>query len=138
MHNALVLVLALTLSGAGLAVSGEYVPKTESIKVTGYIIDNECLNRHAKDSGRNVSIRTHPTKCAKMKECKDSGHSILTSDGKLYKLDSAGSRMVIRLIESTNRVNGLPVIVEGDLDGDVLKVIKISEAQEETGTKSTF
>ena len=87
----------------------------------GYLVDVMC-------SGRGVEkVKTHSKACALSPSCAGSGFAIVTEDGKVYKLDESGNKKAAEVYKSTKSDNGLPVTVEGELDGEMLKVTKITE-----------
>ena len=98
----------------------------EEVKLNGYIIDNMCASAHASELAETA--KGHPTACATMPSCVKSGYS-LVADGKQYKLDEDGNKKVLALLKATKTKKGLAVAVEGTLDGDTLKVKKITETQ---------
>jgi len=100
-------------------------PKTVTIE--GNIIDNACAGAHAKDADFGARVKKHMTSCALMDSCVTSGYAVLTSDAKLYKLDQAGNASTEAILRATATKSGLTVVVEGTIDGDVIKVTKITE-----------
>jgi hypothetical protein len=97
----------------------------KAVKLTGYVIDNACSGRASTDGGAD-KVKAHTVKCALMPGCAKSGYSVF-ADGKLYKLDEAGNVKVGEILKSTKTEKGLSVSVEGEVEGDVLKVTKIEE-----------
>jgi hypothetical protein len=112
--------LILLLAGVAVAREGK------STKLTGYIIDNACSARAAGDNGAE-KVKGHTVKCALMPGCEKSGYAVY-ADGKLYKLDEEGNKKAAALLKATKAEKGVQVSVEGELDGDTIKVSKISEA----------
>jgi hypothetical protein len=102
-----------------------YAQGDKSVKISGYLIDNACASS-AKDIATRV--KTHSTSCARMPNCEGSGYAVF-ADGKLYKLDKAGNDSAESLLKDTETKNGLMVAVEGTLEGDTLKVTKLTEAK---------
>jgi hypothetical protein len=62
-----------------------------------------------------------------MDSCVTSGYAVLTSDAKFYKFDQAGNESTEAILRATTTKSGLAVVVEGTIDGDVIKVTKITE-----------
>jgi hypothetical protein len=122
MRKVILLGLAMILAAAVTAAA-----KGKDVKLTGYIVDNACGTGKASDAAGEEKIKTHPKTCALMAACVKSGYAVL-SDGKLYKLDKKGNEKAEALLKNTKREKGLPVNVEGDLDGDTLHVTSISES----------
>ena len=121
--------LAFAAILAAVVILQAQTPKT--VTVEGYIIDNACADGHKADAGFAAMTKKHPKSCALMDSCVTSGYSVLTSEAKLYKLDKAGNDSTEALLRATSSKNGLAVVIEGTVDGDVLKVTKISEKTSE-------
>ena len=110
---------------AALVVLQAQTPKP--VTVEGYIIDNACADGHSKDANFGAMVKKHTKSCALMDSCVTSGYSVLTSDAKLYKLDKAGNDSTEAILRATSTKAGLNVVIEGTIDGDVIKVTKITE-----------
>ena len=117
----LVVVLAL-MAGALLA-------QDKSVTLTGYLIDNACAANHASDKTFATWVKTHGTSCAMMDNCEKSGYAVFAGD-KLYKLDDKGNDSAADLLKNTKSKKGLKVKAEGTVDGDTLKVTKLTEVTE--------
>ena len=61
-----------------------------------------------------------------MDACEKSGYAVLAND-KLYKFDDAGNASAEEVIKNTKSKKGLHIKVEGTVDGDMIKVTKITE-----------
>jgi len=120
--------IALTAILAFLIVLQAQTPKTTTL--AGYLIDNACSGAHSKEPTFGEKVKTHPTKCALMPSCVTSGYAVFTAEGKLYKLDKAGNEQVEALLKDTATKEGVQVQVEGTLDGDTIKVTKVTEKTE--------
>ena len=107
-----------------------YAQEPKSVTVEGYIIDNACAGAHSKDANFADVVKRHPASCALMPNCEDSGYAVFTADKKLYKLDKSGNESVATLLHDTKSKSGVAVIIQGTMDGDVIKVTKISEKTE--------
>ena len=118
-RKSLIPFLVLLLAGLALAAGGR-----ENIKLKGYIIDNACAAKNASDMEK---IKDHSKACALMPPCVKSGYAVY-ADGKLYKLDKAGNTKAEALLKSSKNDKGVQVNVEGDVDGDVIKVKSLTEA----------
>ena len=116
----LALGMVLLLAGAAFAAN-----TARSVKLTGYLIDNACSAR-ANSEGGAEKVKNHTVKCAMMPNCEKSGYA-LYADGKLYKLDEAGNKKAVELYKSTKAERGLQVTVEGDVEGESLKVKNMAE-----------
>jgi len=117
----LVVVLAL--------LAGALIAQDKSVTLTGYLIDNSCAASHATDKTFATWVKTHGTGCALMESCEKSGYAVF-ADNKLYKLDDAGNTSAAELLKNTKSKKGLQVKAEGTIDGDTLKITKLTEVTE--------
>jgi hypothetical protein len=117
----LIVVLAL--------MAGALIAQDKSTTLTGYLIDNSCAANHATDKTFATWVKTHGTSCATMESCEKSGYAVFAGD-KLYKLDGSGNTSAEALLKSTKSKKGLKVKAEGIIDGDTLKVTKLTEITE--------
>ena len=99
----------------------------KTVTLEGNLIDNACSGAHSKEAGFSERVKKHSTSCALMPSCAKSGYAIYTADGKLYKLDKAGSESAEALLKDTQTKVGVMVVVEGTLDGDTINVTKLTE-----------
>src|SRR5712691_9131533 len=114
-------VFALTIVAL---MAGVLFAQEKTVTITGNLIDNACAES-AKDLG--AKAKNHSTSCALMDGCEKSGYAVYASDNKLYKLDEKGNDSAADLLKNTKTKNGVKVSVEGTLDGDTVKVSKITE-----------
>jgi len=99
----------------------------ETVKLSGYLIDNACASAHMSDATFKDRVKKHSTSCALMPNCNKSGYAVYTSDGKLYKFDPAGNKTATDLLKDTDTKNGVMVSVEGTVEGDTIHVTKLTE-----------
>jgi hypothetical protein len=118
--NRKVLVVILSLAFAAIV----YAQSSKAVTVTGYLIDNACAES-AKDLGTRA--KGHTVSCALMDSCEKSGYSVVTEDNTRYKLSEKGEGMAAELLKNTKTTKGVKVSVEGNYDGSVLDVTRISE-----------
>lgn len=109
--------------------AGALIAQDKSVTLTGYLIDNSCAANHATDKTFATWVKTHGTSCATMDSCEKSGYAVF-ADNKLYKLDDAGNTSAVDLLKNTKSKKGLHVKAEGTVDGDTLKVTKLTEITE--------
>ena len=109
-----------------LAAAMLYAQGDKSVKISGYLIDNACA-----ESAKDIATRAknHSTTCALMDSCEKSGYAVYAED-KLYKLDGKGNDSAADLLKNTKTKKGLKVAVEGTIDGDTIKVSKLTEVTE--------
>ena len=109
--------------------AGALMAQDKTVTLTGYMIDNSCAANHANDKTFATWVKTHGTSCATMDSCEKSGYAVFADD-KLYKFDDAGNASAEALLKATKSKKGLHVKAEGTLDGDTLKVTKLTEVTE--------
>jgi hypothetical protein len=116
--------LPLLAAVALVLMTAALVAQEKTVTLDGYMIDNACASSDkAKDK---TWIKTHSTSCATMEACEKSGYAVYAKD-KLYKFDDAGNASAAEIIKNTKSKKGLHVKVEGTIDGDTIKVTKITE-----------
>jgi hypothetical protein len=98
-----------------------------TVKIEGYIMDNACAAGHVKDANFGDRVKKHSTSCALQPSCAESGYMVYTADAKVYKLDQAGNKSAEELLKETDTKMGVQVSVEGTIDGDTIKVTRITE-----------
>jgi hypothetical protein len=62
-----------------------------------------------------------------MPNCAGSGFAVLSDEGKLYKFDEAGNKNAEELLKNTATKAGVMVAVEGTVEGETVKVTKLTE-----------
>jgi hypothetical protein len=101
---------------------------SQSVKLTGYLIDNMCAGAEGEGDGVAETAKGHPTACALMPSCAKQGYALVV-DKKIYKLDEAGNKSAHAVLKATKATKGLRVEVEGTLDGNNLRATKVSEVK---------
>ena len=104
-----------------------YAQDAKTVKIEGYIIDNACAAGHVKDANFGERVKKHSTSCALSPNCSESGYVVYTADAKIYKLDQAGNKSAEELLKETDTKMGAQVSVEGTMEGDTIKVTRITE-----------
>lgn len=107
--------------------AGVLFAQEKTVTITGNLIDNACAES-AKDLGARA--KNHTTSCALQDACEKSGYAVYADDNKLYKLDDKGNDSAADLLRNTKTKKGVKVSVEGTLDGDTIKVTKLTEVTE--------
>ena len=113
----LIVVLAL--------MAGALIAQDKTVTLDGYLVDNSCAASQTPDK-LATWVKTHGTSCAMMEACEKSGYAVF-ADKKLYKLDDAGNASASDLLKNPKSKKGLHVKAEGTVDGDTLKVTKLTE-----------
>ena len=81
------------------------------------VVDVNCSKKVAADPN------THTRACAL--KCAASGFGIVTKDQQFIKFDAAGDAKIVEALKSSGSKDHLRVNVEGNLQGDTLKVKSI-------------
>jgi hypothetical protein len=64
--------------------------------------------------------------CSLRKRYVRDGYGIVTDDQKFYRFDDAGNKKALQLLKNIPDKDNLKVIVSGDIDGDIIKVDRMS------------
>jgi len=81
---------------------------------SGHLMDTMC-------KGKDVA--THTKKC--VIGCSKSGLGLMTSDGKYYKFDAAGSEKALAALKESSRDVDIKASVTGKLEGETITLEKI-------------
>jgi hypothetical protein len=73
---------------------------------------------------KDKDVAGHTKKCAM--GCAKSGFGLVTSDGKFIKFDETGNTAALEALKATTKDKDLRATVDGTMDGDVIKVQKIT------------
>ncbi len=106
----------LILGLAGLASAAD---------IQGVVADWNCVKPMVKN-GRESTLKQNRN-CSMMKNYNRSVYGLITDDKKFYKLEDPGNAKIHQLLKGTQDKDNLKVIVTGDIQGDTIKVINISE-----------
>jgi type 1 fimbria pilin len=106
--------------------AGALIAQDKTVTLTGYLIDNACAVSHTTEKPLSTWVKDHPASCATMEDCEKSGYAVY-ADNKLYKFDEAGNASAKELLKVTKSKKGLHIKVEGTVDGDTIKVTKLTE-----------
>jgi type 1 fimbria pilin len=107
--------------------AGVLFAQDKTVTISGNLMDNACAES-AKDL--DAKAKNHSTSCALMDGCEKSGYAVYAEDKKLYKLDDKGNDLAAGVLKNTKTAKGVKVSVEGTLDGDTIKVTKLTEVTE--------
>jgi type 1 fimbria pilin len=113
----------LSLTIVVLIASVLFAQEQKTVTITGNLIDNACAES-AKDL--DAKAKNHPTSCAMMASCAQSGYAVY-ADHKLYRLDDKGNESAADVLKNSKTKNGVQVKAEGTLDGETLRVTKLTE-----------
>jgi hypothetical protein len=109
------------LSLAGLLVACSLV--ASAAQVQGVLMDKMCSMTAAKQG--QAFAASHDTKCALQPACQKSGYGVFTADNKFLALDAAGNAKAVAALKATKKTDNLKVTVEGDVQGDTIKVVSL-------------
>lgn len=97
-------------------------PAVETVKLTGYIIDNNCAGTQKPEQLAEF-VKTHTKECTLMPACVASGYSIY-ADGKLSKFDKDSSAKIAEFLKKPE--SKLNVVVEAKKAGEELSLVSIN------------
>jgi hypothetical protein len=118
--------LPLLAAVALLVMTAALVAQDKKVTLDGYMIDNACASKTT--DGNFAWVKTHEVSCAMMESCEKSGYAVYAND-KVYKFDDKGNAAAEELLKTTKSKKGFHVKVVGTLDGDVIKVTKLTEVK---------
>jgi hypothetical protein len=93
-------------------------------EVQGLVIDRNCGEDIVKH-GRQIIVKQRRD-CSLRKRYVRDGYGIVTDDQKFYRFDDAGNKKALQLLKNIPDKDNLKVIVSGDIDGDIIKVDRMS------------
>lgn len=94
----------------------------------GYLIDRKCSAWVVDDPHPEDFIKHHTKDCCLMANCKQLGYTLFVKP-RWLALDRHGNKLVIQLLEKSQRRNGFYVRICGSVDGNRLKVKTIKEIE---------
>jgi type 1 fimbria pilin len=106
--------------------TGALMAQDKTVTLDGYLIDNACAATATAEKPLGTWVKDHPPSCATMEDCEKSGYAVY-ADNKLYKFDAGGNASAKELLKATKSKKGLRIKVEGTVDGDTIKVTKLTE-----------
>ena len=114
-------VIALCFASSLAIAQEEAASVADAITLKGDIIDNMCAGAHKE--GLADFVKTHTKECALMPQCKASGYSIFTDDGKLMKFDAESNPLIAEFLTSSD--SKLHVKVIANKVGEELNLVSI-------------
>ena len=91
---------------------------------SGKLLDAGCVERNQQNPDRNSKKTGNPPTC--VASTSTGAFALQTSDGKVYKLDSAGNSKAATALRGNPDNKSPEADVSGAMEGDVLKVDSIS------------
>ena len=117
--------LVLLISCMGIALP--LLAAGNVVEVKGHLIDIACWKEASGDTTK--MLKEHDKDCLLMDECVKSGYAIVTTEGKVYKLDAASNTKAAAWIKSTDRKADWAVIAQGNATGETLTLSSIALAK---------
>jgi hypothetical protein len=114
--------MRLTLLGVCLLLAMACLVRGAEIQ--GVVIDRNCAEDILKH-GRQIILKQRRD-CSLRKHYIRDGYGIVTDDQKFYRFDDAGNKKAQELLRNIPDKDNLKVIVSGDIDGDAIKVDRMS------------
>ncbi len=115
MHRT-VLIAWLILAATGIVSAAE---------LQGVIADWNCVRPMVQDGRANTLKNNHS--CSLMRKYERAAYGLITDDKKFYRLDDPGNNKIRQLLKDTPDKDNLKVVVTGDIQGEAMKVVNISE-----------
>jgi len=96
----------------------------QAAEIQGVVADWNCTQRMVQN-GREKTLRRDGG-CSLMKNYTRSSYGLITDDKKFYRLDDPDNRRILQLLRNTPDKDNLKVVVTGDLQGNTIKVTRIT------------
>ena len=90
----------------------------------GVITDWKCTEAMVRN-GREKTLR-QDRNCSLAKNSDREHYGLITDDKKYYKFDAAGDQKAKYLLHASPDKDNLKILVQGDLDGNTIKVANMS------------
>ena len=95
-------------------------------QIQGVVADWNCVKPMVRD-GREKTLRDNRG-CSMMKNnYQRSAYGLITDDKKFYRFDDSGNPKILQLLKDTPDKDNLKVVVSGDINGNTIKIVTISE-----------
>jgi hypothetical protein len=98
----------------------------DAAQLQGVVVDWACVKPMVRDGRENV-LRNNRN-CSLMKNNYNRGaYGLITEDKQYYRLEDPGNIKIKQLLKDTPDKDNLRVVVSGDVQGGIIKVLTISE-----------
>ncbi|UPW00587.1 hypothetical protein M0R88_00445 [Halorussus gelatinilyticus] len=101
---------------------------TDSETVEGYVIDNGCVRKNARDD-LLAAARSHTRDCALMGHCVESGYSLVNEGEEMTMLDAAATPKVVHTVEESDREQGIRLRVQREREDDEMRTVSVEEVE---------
>ncbi len=101
---------------------------TQSVSLTGHIVDKACSARVAKKDNPQTAAAGESKSCILMEKCLASGLGIF-ADGKYTAFDDKGVQMAKSALEKSNKDKGATFKVTGKVSDGKMAVESVTEVQ---------
>ena len=95
-----------------------------AVQLQGVIADWSCVKPMVKQGREEVLL--HNRRCSMVQNYRRSAYGLITSDKKFYRLDDPGNQRIMQILKESSDRDNLHVVVQGDLQGNTIKVVNIS------------
>jgi hypothetical protein len=92
-------------------------------QIQGILMDKMCSAKTA--TGGQKAAAEHDRDCAVANACQRSGYGVYTADNKWLNFDADGNKQAIAALKTSTKKDDLKVTVEGDVQGDTIKVASL-------------
>jgi hypothetical protein len=93
-------------------------------ELQGYLADWNCVDKIVKNGAEKVF--KDDKSCSLQPRYKRSAYGLITDGKKFYRLDAAGNKHALELLQNSSVRDNLHVIVKGDITGNMIKVTDMS------------
>jgi hypothetical protein len=122
--SAFVVSVVIGFESGAATMAAKSASEADQKTIFGDIIDNRCAS--ANKEILSSFVPKHTKSCALAPDCKASGYSIYSKDGRLVAFRRSNDRKIVSFLEKKN--SKLQVVVVADQVGDSLNLVSIKEA----------
>lgn len=95
-------------------------------QIQGVVADWNCVKPMVRN-GREKTLRDNRSCSMLKKNYQRSAYGLITDDKKFYRFDESGNDKILQLLKDTHDRDNLKVVVSGDITGNTIKIVTISE-----------
>ncbi len=97
---------------------------SQAAEMQGVVADWSCVQSMVRN-GREKVLKQNRS-CSLMNNYTRSSYGLITDDKKFYRLEDPGNQRILLLLKNTPDKDNLKVVVTGDVQGDTIKVSRLS------------
>jgi hypothetical protein len=102
-----------------------FAATASAAEMQGVIADWDCVKAMV-EQGR-AKVLKNKRGCSMMKNYDRVAYGLITDDNKYYRLEDPGNGKIRQMLKDTPDKDNLKVVVNGDQQGDTIKVVNITE-----------